>query len=97
MVACEMPWDSASRLKAASQVSKLPVLRQFSCVQAAGMPVNRKATALHADPNRRMSESRIVCVRLLTRLLFTQGYPSASDILPTCRPLGSIYVHIESN
>src|SRR5437763_8680918 len=85
MVACEMRWDNASRLKSASQRSKLPVLRQFSWAQPVAVPANRNAAALHASPIRRISKGRIVLVRLLRELLFPRKFPAASGILPPRR------------
>src|SRR5438067_483076 len=76
-----MPWARASRLKSASQRSKLPVLRQFSCAQPVDTPVKRSATALQASAIRRISKCRMVFVRLFVALLFPRGRPAASDIL----------------
>ncbi len=62
MAACEMPWAAASFLKAASQGSKAPVLRQFAWAHAvAGKPAS---SAPSTAP--RTLEIRVACIVMVS-------------------------------
>src|SRR5262249_48212321 len=56
-----MPWDSASRLKPASQVSKLPVFRQFGWARAGALASSTAAMASVPIPEVAETRGRFVC------------------------------------
>src|SRR5437016_488361 len=77
MAEAEVPCAEASRLKSASQRSKLPVLRQFAFwLQAAvGMPASSTAAKVRASPF-----CRITVIRLWSLPLFPWNAAAASRL-----------------
>src|SRR5262249_18825891 len=74
-----MPWDSASRLKPASQLSKLPVFRQFGWARAG---VLASSTAARASTVRRVGQGPLLSVALFAEDGLSRKQPAVDTRVP---------------